>query len=93
MRLATKAPIISDDPVISPFTIASSGNAPSPRNVTTLLTYTARELAASVAMNPPFTSPYEVKAGTLSGPVDTTTPVRNPMTAPAIARCGSFRRS
>src|SRR5438552_1124676 len=58
MRLATKAPIMSDDPVISPFTIASSGNAPSPREVTTLLTYMARELAASVAMNPPFTSPY-----------------------------------
>jgi hypothetical protein len=48
---------------------------------------TASELAASVDRNAPFSGPYEVKAGTLDGPVEMTIPVRKPMIVPATASC------
>src|SRR5262249_4548690 len=50
---------------------------------------TASELAASVARNAPFTSPYVRNTGTLMGPVETTIPVRNPTIAPTAASCQS----
>ncbi len=79
--------------MISPRMMDGIGNAPSCRNVATLLIIRARELTASVDRNAPFAKPYAVKASTLSGPVESTIPVRNPTIAPVSANCHSRIRN